>query len=125
MLDGRPQREPRHTKDEHKKRNKAMTKLNHIAGAALLGGLLAVAPARAAENQWPGSKAGDPVPKPKGVPAVLAKNLANFDDLDFRVYTGQQWQDLHKRISEMVVVTLHVRQTIKGIVAHSEDHMNM
>lgn len=66
-----------------------MTKLNHItllAGAALLGALLTVAPARAAENKWPGTKAGEPTPKPKAVPAVLAKNLANFDDLDFRVY---------------------------------------
>jgi hypothetical protein len=33
------------------------------------------------------------VPK---LPPQLAKNLATFDDLDFRVYTQQQWNDLHK-----------------------------
>ena len=38
------------------------------------------------------------------MPAGLAKNLANFDDLDFRVYTGQQWQDFHKTHSKDVVV---------------------
>jgi hypothetical protein len=27
------------------------------------------------------------------MPAELAKNLANFGGLDFRVYTGQQWEN--------------------------------
>jgi hypothetical protein len=31
----------------------------------------------------------------------LVKNLANFDDLDFHVYTGQQWGNLHMSHGEM------------------------
>ncbi len=41
------------------------TRRQHItllAGAGLLGALLAVAPAHAAENKWPGTKAGEPTP---------------------------------------------------------------
>ncbi|HVI92371.1 MAG TPA: ester cyclase [Anaeromyxobacter sp.] len=101
-----------------------MTKLNRITlltGATLVAALLATAPARAEENKWSGTRAGEPTPKPKGVPAVLAKNLANFDDLDFRVYTGQQWQDLHKSHTKDVVVHWPDGHTTKGIEKHIED----
>ena len=67
-----------------------MTRKNRIStlalGASLLGALLAAAPAAAAGSRWPGTKVGEPTPKVQGVPAALARNLANFDDLDFRVY---------------------------------------
>lgn len=56
------------------------------------------------QNRWPATKAGAPTPKVEGVPPELAKNLANFDDLDFRVYTNQQWQDLHKSHTKDFVV---------------------
>ena len=75
-----------------------MSRLTSLAlGAGVLGALLGATPAFADEKatRWPGTKAGEPTPKVKGVPAELARNLATFDDLDFRVYTGQQWQDLH------------------------------
>jgi len=101
-----------------------MTKLNRITlltGATLVAALLATAPARAEENKWPGTGVGEPTPKPKGVPAVLAKNLAKFDDLDFRVYTGQQWQDLHKSHTKDVVVHWPDGHTTKGIEKHIED----
>jgi hypothetical protein len=57
----------------------------------------------------------------KGVPPALAKNLANFDDLDFRVYTGQQWQDLHKSHTKDVVVHWPDGHSTKGIEKHIED----
>ncbi len=101
-----------------------MKKLNRItllAGAAVLGALLAAAPTLAAENQWPGTKVGEPTPKPKGVAAALVKNLATFDDLDFRVYTGQQWQDLHKSHAKDVVVHWPDGHQTKGIEKHIED----
>src|SRR5260370_25505317 len=82
-----------------KKGREAMTAFNRIAlisSAALLGAFVLAAPARAEENKWPGTKAGEPTPKPKGVPAVLANNLANFDDLAFPAHTTPQAQDLHK-----------------------------
>jgi hypothetical protein len=56
-------------------------------GASVLRALLAATPAAAAEK-WPGTKVGEPTPNVEGVPAALAKNLANFDDIDLRVYTG-------------------------------------
>ena len=90
------------------------------AAAAIL--LAAVAsPAPADENRWPGTKAGAPTPQVAGVPAELAKNLANFDDLDFRVYTGQQWQDFHKSHSKDVVVHWPDGHTTKGLEKHIED----
>ena len=102
-----------------------MTSKNRIStlvlGASLLGALLAATPAAAAENKWPGTKAGEPAPKVKGIPAALAKNLANFDDLDFRVYTGQQWQDLHKSHTKDVVVHWPDGHTTNGIEKHIED----
>ena len=102
-----------------------MTRKNRIStlalSAGLLGALLAATPAAAAENKWPGTKVGEPTPRVKGVPAVLAKNLANFDDLDFRVYTGQQWQDLHKSHTKDVVVHWPDGHTTNGIEKHIED----
>ncbi|MBI5446801.1 MAG: ester cyclase [Deltaproteobacteria bacterium] len=92
-----------------------------VAFVAALVALLAASPALAAEDRWPGARADAPAPKVKGVPAELARNLANFDDLDFRVYTGQQWQDLHKSHSKDVVVHWPDGHTTKGIEKHIED----
>jgi hypothetical protein len=55
-------------------------------------------------GKWPSTRVGEPAPKLPGMPAGLAKNLANFDDLDLRVYTNQQWQDLHKSHTKDVIV---------------------
>jgi hypothetical protein len=91
-------------------------------GAGLLAALLAATPSAAAgKERWPPTKAGEPTPKVEGVPKELARNLANFDDLDFRVYTGQQWQDLHKSHAQDVVVHWPDGHTTKGIEKHIED----
>ena len=90
--------------------------------AILLGAMLGASPAATAEtNQWTGTKAGEPALKMKGVPPELARNLANFDDLDFRVYTGQQWQDLHKSHTKDVIVHWPDGHTTQGIEKHIED----
>jgi len=75
----------------------------------------------AESDKWPGTKVGEATPKVPGMPAVLAKNLANFDDLDFRVYTTQQWQDLHKSHSKDVIVHWPDGHTTQGIEKHIED----
>ena len=62
-----------------------LTRVTALAlGATFVGALLAGTAANAADqNRWPASKVGTPAPKVKGMPPELAKNLANFDDLDF------------------------------------------
>ena len=90
--------------------------------ALLLGTMLGATPAFAAEtNPWPGTKAGEPAPKVNGIPHDLARNLANFDDLDFRVYTGQQWQDFHKSHTKDVIVHWPDGHTTQGLEKHIED----
>ncbi len=96
-------------------------RISTIALAAAAAALLAATPASAAENGWPGTRAGAPAPKVEGVPPELAKHLATFDDLDFRVYTGQQWQDLHRSHSKDVVVHWPDGHSTKGIEKHIED----
>jgi hypothetical protein len=87
----------------------------------ILTGLLLAGAAQAADGKWPGTHVGVPPPKTPGVPPVLARNLANFDDLDFRVYTTQQWQDLHKSHSKDVIVHWPDGHTTQGIEKHIED----
>lgn len=53
-----------------------------------------------------------------GVPSELARILVNFDDLDFRIYTTQQWQDLHKSRTKDVVLHWPDGHTTKGIEKH-------
>jgi hypothetical protein len=57
------------------------------------------------QASWPGRKVGEPTPAVAvaGIPLELAKNLANFDDLDFHVYTGQQWENFHKSHGRQVI----------------------
>lgn len=57
--------------------------LSFALGLAAVG-LIAANPGTAsAQNSWPSSKVGEPTPTVAGIPPELAKNLANFDDLDF------------------------------------------
>lgn len=84
--------------------------------------LLFVKPlAAAGQEQWPGSKVGEPTPKISGMPPELAKRLANFDDLDFHVYTGQQWENLHKSHAKDIVVHYPDGHTTKGIPDHIKE----
>jgi len=101
-----------------------MSRMNCVSlwsGAIVLGAFLAVSQGHAATNMWPPTKKGEPAPAMKGVPPILAKNLANFDDLDFRVYTSQQWQDLHKSHAKDVIVHWPDGHTTQGIEKHIED----
>lgn len=101
-----------------------MTTKRTAAALSLAAALLAAPPAAAHDvepDRWPGTTAGAPLPRPHGIPRVLARNLATFDDLDFRVYTGQQWQDLHLSHSEDVIVHWPDGHTTQGIARHIED----
>ncbi len=63
--------------------------------------------------------------KPKTTSAAEAKleaqHLDNFDDLDYRVFSTQQWADLHKSHSKDVVVHWPDGHTTKGFDKHLED----
>lgn len=52
-------------------------------------------------------------------------NLANFDDLDFRVYSGQKWDELGKSHAQDITVHWPDGRTTKGIDAHVEDLKGM
>jgi hypothetical protein len=55
------------------------------------------------------------------MPPELVKNLANFGDLDFHVYTGQQWGNLHKSHGENILVHYPDGHTTKGILVHIKE----
>lgn len=48
-------------------------------------------------------------------------NLANFDDLDYNVFSNQKWTELHRSHSPDVVVHWPDGRTTKGIDKHIED----
>lgn len=93
-----------------------LSKLVAVGIVALSAGAVA-----AAGSKWPGTKVGEPAPKVTGTPAALAKNLANFDDLDFRVYSGQQWQNLHKSHAKDILVHYPDGHTTTGLDAHIQE----
>ncbi len=55
-----------------------------------------------------------------GEPAVT-KNLANFDTLDFDVYSNQKWDRLKESHAEDIVVTWPDGHETKGLARHTED----
>jgi hypothetical protein len=75
----------------------------------------------AGPEAWPTSKVGGPSPNVPGMPAELAKHLANFDDLDFHVYTGQQWENLHRSHAKDIVVHYPDGHTTTGIPDHVKE----
>jgi predicted ester cyclase len=48
-------------------------------------------------------------------------NLQNFDDLDFRVYSGQKWDELQKSHDNDIIVHWPDGRTTRGIHTHIED----
>jgi hypothetical protein len=74
--------------------------------------LAALALPGAARAQQPGQPAGDP---------RVARNLATFDDLDYNVFTGQKWAELHRSHSHDVTVHWPDGHTTKGIETHIAD----
>jgi hypothetical protein len=78
-------------------------------------------PAAADNTHWPATGVGKPAPKIESMPPALAKNLATFDDLDFHVYTGQQWENLHRSHAQNIVVHYPDGHTTKGIPDHIKE----
>ena len=57
--------------------------------------------------------------------ARLAANLANFDDLDFNVFTGQKWTELHRSHAANITVHWPDGHSTEGIERHIEDLKGM
>lgn len=51
----------------------------------------------------------------------MAANLANFDDLDYNVFTGQKWAELHRSHARDITVHWPDGHSTKGIEKHIED----
>ncbi len=52
--------------------------------------------------------------------AEQEQNLATFDDLDFKVYSGQKWHEFHKSHAEDIVVHYPDGSTTTGLPEHLE-----
>ncbi len=52
--------------------------------------------------------------------ATETKNLANFDDLDFNVYSGQKWNELSKSHAKNIIVHYPDGHTTTGLADHIE-----
>jgi hypothetical protein len=99
-----------------------MSKISLVIGLTAVAVLSAAAAfGDTVASLWPGTKVGEQTPKVGSMPATLAKNLANFDDLDFRVYSGQRWQELHKSHGKDIVVHYPDGHTTTGLDAHIEE----
>src|SRR5580693_4039206 len=92
--------------------------LSAIVGLVAQYSISATSVAAAEQDRWQGTGLNKPAPKISGIPDVLAKNLRNFDDLDFRVYSNQQWQDLHKSHAKDILVYYPDGTTTTGIPDH-------
>lgn len=56
---------------------------------------------------------------------VIAKNLEKFDELDFKVFTNQEWKRLHESHSKDILVHWPDGHTTTGIEKHIEDLAGM
>jgi hypothetical protein len=84
-----------------------------LIGATLVGALATAAPARTLA-QYPPMRInmmGD----------AVARNLETFDDLDYDVFSGQKWAELHRSHSHDVTVHWPDGHATTGIEKHVED----
>jgi hypothetical protein len=74
------------------------------------------------KNSWPKSSVDAPATNlVPGMPVELMRNLANFDDLDFHVYTRQQWENLHRSHGPDIIVHYPDGHTTQGIPDHIKE----
>ncbi len=115
------------------------------AGFALTLGMLMTYPAAFAQSAsntpGAGTTVSAPVPKAtlktedralveamkRQVAAIAAQrkaeqaNLANFDDLDFNVYSGQKWSELTRSHAPDIIVHMPDGRITKGLPEHIEE----
>jgi hypothetical protein len=85
----------------------------HPPKAALLG-LAALLVATVAASS-------DPATSSEAERRQVEANLANFDDLDFNVFSGQRWAELHRSHASDITVHWPDGHSTEGIEKHIED----
>ncbi len=53
--------------------------------------------------------------------SIEEANLENFDDLDYRVFSGQKWDEFYKSHDKDIIVHWPDGRTTRGIDVHIED----
>ena len=100
---------------------KSLSKIGLCLAATLLTTALIHGPAAAQSEQWPSTGLNKVAPKIPGMPMVLDRNLRDFDDLDFHVYSHEDWKNLGKSHAADIVVHYPDGHTTKGIPAHIKE----
>lgn len=77
----------------------------------------ASAPAAAKKSQPPAAL----LAKIRAVEAQQTKNLENFDDLDFNVYSNQRWEELTRSHAHDIVVHNADGTVVNGLAAHIDN----
>lgn len=90
-----------------------------VAVGVLVAGTMSLA--ETTEKPRPIEKLNQPVLSNEGVAQLEAAHLDMFDDLDFNVFSGQQWTELHRSHSKDVVVHWPDGHTTKGLDKHIDD----
>lgn len=62
---------------------------------------------------------------PQDDEAQVRKHLETFDDLDFRVFSNQKWDELKRSHSERIVVYWPDGRVTRGLATHIEDLKKM
>lgn len=92
-----------------------------LSVSVAISSIAAVQAADPQQGKWPSSQVGKEAPKVHEMPQSLARNLATFDDLDFRVYTKQAWDDLHLSHADDILVHYPDGHTTTGIADHIKE----
>lgn len=87
------------------------------ASLAVAAALSVAACSRGSDEQSTGAVASPPA---AGHTEEQQRNLANFDDLDFRVYSGQKWDEFKKSHASDILVHYPDGSTTTGIPDHLE-----
>ena len=62
---------------------------------------------------------------PLAVASETETYLATFDDLDFNVFTGQKWNELHRSHADNIIVHWPDGHTTGGLEVHTRDLQSM
>jgi len=92
-----------------------------ILKSAILGATLLAATTSLADDKNPLAGTNKPQPTNLAQATLEAAHLDLFDDLDFNVFTGQKWTELHRSHAKNVIVHWPDGHTTRGLDKHISD----